>query len=449
MTGRMAYTRPRTPNVLLRVPLSPLCLRFWLPAHRTTHRPDGTAKNDIVIRDMSWTLSKLVPRSAPAVLLLLTFAAAAAFAAVSHLVTRFNANQQARARRLYTQGIADTNASRYAEAIDAFRAALVCDPANSQYQLSLARALRDSGDPRHLDEAESYLAALWQRTPEDGTINLALGRVAARRGAIDDAIRYYHNAIYGVWTSDADAYRRKARLELIDFLLQQNARGQAESELIALATFLPADPSLHFQAAQLFAQAQDYSNALSQYEDVIRLERGLDRGNAEAFAGAGAAAFHEGRYRTAQRYLHEAVTSNPEDANSRQRYDQATLILEADPFVHRISDAERNRRIEAAFTKAGDRLLACTKSKGIDLNQAPLASDTSSAPNSLPVLTSRWTAMKPDLRRMRSPAETDLPDTIMDLVFQIEQQTAVECGDPQGTDLALLLISRDRQAADQ
>lgn len=398
---------------------------------------------------MSWTPSKLVPRSAPAVLLILTFAAAAAFAAVSHLVTRFNANQQARARKLYTQGIAQVNASHYADAIDAFRAALVCDPNNSQYQLSLARALRDSGNPRHLDEAESYLTALWQRNPEDGTINLALGRVAARRANLDDAIRYYHNAIYGIWASDADSYRRKARLELIDFLLQQNARGQAESELIALATFLPTDPAGHLQAAQLFARAQDYSNALSQYEEVLRLDRENNQGNSAAFAGAGDAAFREGHYRTAEHYLREAITANPQDQDTRQLLDRATLILAADPFVHRISDAERNRRISVAFTKAGERLTGCTQSKGADLTQPTPLSNASSVPNSLPSLASRWTAMKPELRRMRSPADTDLPDTIMDLVFQIEQQAAIECGDPQGTDLALLLISRDREAADR
>ena len=398
---------------------------------------------------MSWTFSRFVPRSAPAVLLILTIAAVAAFGAVGHLVTRFNANQQARARRLYSQGVADANSQHYAEAIDAFRAALVCDPKNSQYQLSLARALRDSGDPRHLDEAESYLAALWQRTPEDGTINLALGRVAARRANVDDAIRYYHNAIYGVWTSDADAYRRKARLELIDFLLQQNARGQAESELIGLATFLPTDPAAHLQAAQLFAQAQDFPNALSQYEEVLRLDRGNDHGNAAAFAGAGEAAFREGRYRTAEHYLRQAVTANPQDASSRQLLDRATLILEADPFVHRISDAERNRRIVAAFTRVGQRLTTCAQSRGIDLNQSAVPKDTSAAPNSLPALASRWNAMKPSLRRMSSPADTDLPDTIMDLVFQIEQQAAAICGDPPGVDLALLLLSRDREAADR
>src|SRR5579863_6141838 len=215
---------------------------------------------------MSWTLPKLVPRSAPVILLLLTLAAASGFAAVSHLVSRYNLNQQARGRKLYQQGLTAAGAARYDDAIAAFRAALTCDPTNSQYQLSLARALRDSNDPRRLDEAESYLLALWQRTPQDAAVNLALARVAAHRGSIEDATRYYHNAMYGVWNKDPDTNRNKARIELIEFLLKKNATANAESELMALATSLPPEPSAHLQAAQLFIQAQDYSGALGQYK---------------------------------------------------------------------------------------------------------------------------------------------------------------------------------------
>jgi hypothetical protein len=42
-----------------------------------------------------------------------------------------------------------------------------------------------------------------------------------------------------------------------------------------------------------------------------------------------------------------------------------------------------------------------------------------------------------------------LPDSIMDLVAQIETQTSQQCGSPTGFDLALLLISRDRDTVDQ
>jgi len=268
---------------------------------------------------MSWTLPKLIPRSAPIILIVLTLAAATGFAAVGHLVARYNANQQSRGRRLYAQGLAAANAGRYDEAIAAFRAALTCDPANSQYQLSLARALRDSNDPRRLEEAESYLLALWQRAPQDAAVNLALARVAAHRGSIQDATRYYHNAMYGVWNSDPDSNRSQARIELIQFLLKKGAPANAESELMALSNSLPPDPAAHLQAAQLFAQAQDYAGALSQYREVLH----LDHLNSSALTGAGEAAYNSGNYAAAQRYLQEALNKNPQDANARQQDQQS------------------------------------------------------------------------------------------------------------------------------
>jgi cytochrome c-type biogenesis protein CcmH/NrfG len=397
-------------------------------------------EDDIVIRDMSWRLPKLVPRSAPIILLVLTLAAATGFAAVGHLVARYNANQQSRGRKLYAQGAAAAGAGRYDDAIAAFRAALTCDPTNSQYQLSLARALRDSNDPRRLDEAESYLVALWQRSPQDAAVNLALARVAAHRGSIEDATRYYHNAMYGVWNSDPDSNRSRARIELIQFLLKKGAPANAESELMALSTSLPSEPAAHLQAAQLFAQAQDYSGALSQYREVLH----LDPSNSIALPGAGEAAYNSGNYAVAQHFLQEAVNRDAQDANARQLLATTDLILRNNPFRSHISDVERNRRIAAAFAQAGKRLIGCAQQTGIDLN-----ANAASAASPLVGLQSRWTATKPELDRLRSPAETDLPDTIMDVVFQVEQQTASVCGKPQGLDSALFLISQKREAAIQ
>lgn len=367
---------------------------------------------------------------------MLTLGAIAGFAMVSYLVSRFNANQQSRGRQLYALGLADLNSDHPDRAIEELRAALTCDRSNTQYQLSLGRALRDTGQ---LDEAQSYLGSLWQRNPEDGTVNLALARVAARRGSVDDALRYYHNAMYGVWTSAPDANRRKARIELIEFLLQKNAYAQAQAELVELAVFLPPEPTLELRTAELLAQAQDYPDALSEYEKVLR----QDRGDPAALAGAGEVAYRSGRYRTAQRDLQGAVNANPQDSKSRNLLASATGILQADPFVRGISDAERNRRISIALAKAGQRLSSCAQQKGESLTSgnAPL--------NALASLQLRWQSAKRDLPHLRIAGETDLPDAIMDVVFQIEQQTASECGEPEGLDEALLLISRNREAADR
>jgi tetratricopeptide (TPR) repeat protein len=395
---------------------------------------------------MAKFLKKLIPRSAIFVLVLLTAGAVVGFAVVGHLVTRYNANQQARGRRLYAQGSGDLNSGNAGRALEEFRAALTSDPNNAQYQLTLGRALRDTG---RLDEAQSYLESLWQREPESGTINLALARVAARRGSINDALRYYHNAMYGIWPSDADGNRRKAQIELVEFLLQKGDLAQAHSESVALAASLPTDPGLALRTAELMVQAQDYPDALAEYERVLH----IDRGNAAALAGAGETAYRSGRYRTAQHYLQTAVNANPNDANLRELLASTSEILQTNPFARRISDAERNRRLAAAFDEAGKRLTSCAQQKGIGLAAAkPVASSLSPRPSSaspLAALESRWLATEPGVRRLHYAGENDLPDVIMDLVFSIEQQTAQDCGEPQGVNRALLLIARDRDTADQ
>ena len=380
----------------------------------------------------------------PLVLAALTLIAILGFAGVSRLVTRFKASEKHIAFRAFQAGLTQFNAGHSELALDEFRSALTYDRDNPLYQLGLARALRDTG---RLDESESYLINLWEKSPQDSTINLALARLAARRQSIDDAIRYYHNAIYGLWFSDPDQNRRQTRVELIEFLLRQNARPQSRAELITLAAVVPPDPAQHIAVAGLFVRAHDYKNALAHYQAALK----LDRRNAAAFAGAGEVAFQMGRYQTAQRLLQKAVEENPKDEASRQRLPIASLILATDPFLRRISDAERNRRIGIAFTQAGDRLKACAQSKYVVL--PPPAANKNAIENlsndDLASLWVRWQAARPQLRRLNAPTNTDLPDTLMDLILQIEQQTAQQCGEPSGRDLAHLLISGHREDVDQ
>ena len=386
---------------------------------------------------------RTLARRTPLVLAVLTVIAIVGFIAVSRLVARLKANQKQIAWHAYEGGLLEVQANRPERALDDFRAALSYDHDNPRYQLSLARALRDTG---RLDESEAYLVHLWDAAPQDSTINLALARLAARRGSIEDAIRYYHNAIYGAWATDADKNRRQARFELIQFLLNQNARPQAQAELIALAQILPPGPDLHLTVADLLVRAQDYQNALAEYQTVLK----LDHNHAAAQAGAGEAAFHLGRYRTAEKYLQEAAGRQPGNSELRTQLQTAKLILETNPFLRRISDAERNRRIRSAFDHAGDRLKSCAQSKNIDLSASGAYNNAvqNSAPD-LPSLWARWQASRPQLAHLNNPDNTDLPDTLMDLIVQIEQQTAQQCGEPSGIDLALLLSSRDRESVDQ
>lgn len=387
---------------------------------------------------------KTIARRPPVILLFLLVLAVLAFAGVGRMVNRFHQQEEALARHLYERGMKAQSEGHAEAALRAFRAALSYSHDNFQYQLSLARALRYSG---RTAEAETYLIRLWERTPQEGAVNLALGRLFVRQRVFDKAIRYYHNAIYGVWPSDAETKRRDVQLELIEFLLQQGAYPQAQAELIGMASASPSDPSLRLRYADLFMRAQDYDHALAQYQLTLR----TDIHNQGALLGAGQASYQLGRFRTAQSYLQEAVRVDPQNASAKRLLETAGQVLESDPSAPRISDAERNRRLRTAFLGAGDRLDGCAQSRGIDLSGQSSSPDLPS--DDLPHLKTKWLAMKPKLPKLSGAHfnswDQHLPDELMSLVYSIEQQTELVCGSPEGPDQALLLLSQDHAGVER
>ena len=82
-----------------------------------------------------------------------------------------------------------------------------------------------------------------------------------------EAVRYYNNAIYGVWEGEAKQQerRRDAEFELYRFLMDQGQRPQGEAELMAIAAALPADPALHIQVGKLMLGNSDFAHALSEF----------------------------------------------------------------------------------------------------------------------------------------------------------------------------------------
>jgi tetratricopeptide (TPR) repeat protein len=379
------------------------------------------------------TLESVTARPA-AIITVLSVLALLSFAGVGRLVHRFQEQEKALARHLYDRGLSEQQQGKPNLALEHFREALGYDRDNFQYQLSLARALRDSG---RTGEAETYLISLWERSPQNGAVNLALGRLAAREQSLERVIQYYHNAIYGVWASDADQNRRNAWYELVEVLLRMNARPQAQAELISLSASLPMSPEMQLRAADLFFQAQDYDHALAEYRRVLLREPA----NASALAGAGEAAFKLSRYRTAAHYLESAIKENPENAQLMQMLSSSKLILENDPFSRGISTEERNHRVQIIFAEAGQRLDSC-------MSSTPGAGANLSAQvDPMPPLKARWTQMKLKLTRLGRGGESGLPDEVMDLVLQIEQATAA-CP-PTPLDQVLLLLAQNRAGVEQ
>jgi len=363
-------------------------------------------------------------RQRPIMMAVFSVLAVLLFLGVTVLSRAHQAQRQAIAERWFNRGIADLNAKHFDAAAIDFRAALLYSPDEYSYQLNLAEALIGKG---HTGQAFAYLTNLWDREPENGIVNLELARIAAQRGETDNAIRYYHNAVYAVWPSNQEGMRRNARLELIELLLRNHLKAQAQSELIPLAENAGPDPVQQERIADLFLRAEDYEHALGAYNAALK----SDRHHAAALAGAGYAAFELGRYQLAQHYLQSAISANPNDPESAERLRTAQLVLHLDPFRRQIPAAERNRIVMEAFAAAGQRLRSCA-----------LPTVKASAPASVPSPGDEWARLKPQITEAGLRRNPDLADTAMDLVFRIERETSTVCGTPTGTDLALLLISR-------
>jgi tetratricopeptide (TPR) repeat protein len=291
--------------------------------------------------------------------------------------------------------------------------------------LNLAEALIGLG---HTGEAFAYLLNLWDREPDNGLVNLELARIVGQRGQTDQAVRYYHNAVYAAWPPGQEGKRRDARLELIELLLRAKRSGDAQAELIALAANAGDEPSLQQTIGDLLMRAGDYERALAAYRTILK----VDDHDAAAQAGAGSAAYQLGRYPLAQQYLQAAVRLNPNDTESAQRLQTTETILRMDPFRPQISIADRNKAVVDAFATAGQRLNTC---------RLP-SRDTFGSTGSAPSLNDAWSSLKPQITEPGLRRKPDLAQSAMDLVFRIERETSNVCGTPTGADLALLLIAK-------
>ena len=374
---------------------------------------------------------------------LLTGIAILFFLAVTTLSRIYNAQQESLAARWAARGTDDLNARRFEPAIDDFRTALLYARDNAAYQLSLAQALLGLD---RTDEAYAYLINLWERQPENAVVNLELARIAAGRGEASSALRFYHNSIYATWPGDQETGRRKAQLELINYMLARNLRTQAESEIIALEANVGEDPAERVQLGDLFLRVDDYDRALKAYRSSLR----LDRSNAPADAGAGKAAFELGQFPEAERYLEDALIHTPDDAASESLLKTTQTVLRFDPYRPQISDAERARVTMNAYAAAGDRLKSCS----VSIAPAPAgAASPAGAQKNMPAtvtdpelgLAEEWNSLKPKIREADLTRDPDLVNTVMNLVFEIEKQASNTCAAPSDTDRALLLIANFHQ----
>ncbi len=301
-----------------------------------------------------------LPKGKPAVLLSGVLAVIIVLAAVGGLLSYFyRAERAGRAQHYYEAGNQYLQKGIYDDAISQFREALSISHSPSN-RLALGLALLQSG---HADEAALYLKDLLRSEPNNADANLGMARAAAQAGRIDEAVRYYHHAIYGVWPANSADRRTQAHIELIRMLSKAGRRPQAQAELLSMMALTPGSLSARKQLASLALEYGLPQQALNLFRDLIT----RDPQDESAFAGLGEAEYALADYAAARDALSAALRLNPNDTAARKRLDDAAEILALDPDRRGLRANERFARSQAVVAAVLDVLDHCPAALPADL----------------------------------------------------------------------------------
>lgn len=333
----------------------------------------------------------------------------------------------------FAKGEAAMGSDQTAAAIADYRNALVYKPDDDTFQYHLALALARTGRE---DEAQSYLLSLLTESPGSGPINLALARVAVNLNRNADAIRYYHSAIYGVWTLDPLQQRWEVRRELCEYLLNRRDLREAEPDLIALSQEAPPnDPRREKIAGDLLLRAALWSRALAAYRAVLA----VNRRDADALAGAGRAAFELAMFSDAADYFKRLPPQARAAPDVQDEFAMAQEAATMNALRPGLRASEAAKRAARALTVAESRISICAAQRGEKLSAR---SNAATPPTEL----QKFYATAGQNRQMWS--EVNLahhPDqTVAAMTFAVQAENAAtaECGPPQTlADRALSLIA--------
>ncbi len=344
-----------------------------------------------------------------AVLVLVALATTLATGAIADgsraLQQRDGAEWFARGRARLARGEVDA-------AIEALRRATLTRRGDVTYLLPLAEALTRSG---RTAAATHALLAARDTHPDNPAVNLALARLAAGRDEADAAVRYYQNALYGIWPSAEGP--RAVRLELVRLLLAQGQRSRAVAELIAAASDAPDTAAAALELGRLFVRAGEYRHALARFTAALAVAPA----SGAALEGAGRAAFALADYPQARRLLAAA----PPAPEITLMHAIAEFVVTRDPLAARISSAERRRRATDNVRHVAARLRDCVGSRTPSPREAALAAELGARPFS-----------------GRLPADAETLEAAVDLVFRVERHVQEVCGAGEPLDDALLRIAR-------
>ena len=373
----------------------------------------------------------------------------AGFALTQYLVSVHRDNESALAVRWFTRGEQAMQAHLPAAAADCYRTALSYDPGNEEYRLHLAQALLAAN---RLAEARAHLSSLWEEEPADGEVNVTLARLYVRRGDYSKAVRYYSNAINGVWSEEPRAHRIATRFELVNYLLRQQKLAQAQAELVALQADGPSDPGDQLLLGNLLLQVHEPQRAIQAFDTVLEREPE----SAQAWLGKAQASMVLGDYKEAEHAISVAVERDSKLEDARGQLEVVREVLRLDPALRGLSVAERSRRTAEAFELAMKRINSCATQQGITLAGQTAAAATqpgAGASANSPTQDQLQSLSTSAAQKQSAATEAALrkdPDVIeptMQFVFDVEQATAAICPATDKSDRALLLLAQHESEA--
>jgi len=367
----------------------------------------------------------------------------AGFALTQYFVNLHRDTESSLAGRWFTRGEEAMQAHLPAAAADCYRTALSYDPENWDYRLHLAQALM--ADHRFA-EARAHLTSLWEEEPADGEVNLTLARLFVQRGDYSRAVRYYSNAINGVWNEAPRAHRIATRFELANYLLRQHKLAQAQAELVAIQADGPANPADQLLLGNLLLQVNEPQRAIQAFDAV--LQRQPD--STQAWLGKAQASLVLADYKEAEHSISLAVERDPKLNGARQQLEVVRELLRLDPGLRGLSLADRSKRTAEAFQIALRRVSTCAVQQGVALasQNSPPGSGATAAAMSSPTADELQHLFTIGMQKQSSATEKALrknPDALeptMQFVLDAERATAAICVATDKSDRALLLLAQ-------
>ncbi|MDQ6718338.1 MAG: tetratricopeptide repeat protein [Gemmatimonadota bacterium] len=254
----------------------------------------------------------------------------------------------------YESGVTLMRQGRTADATEALRAAWNLDRTHIDYPVALSAAILAGG---RASEAENLLSPVLAANATDGPANLEMARILTAERRYEAAASYYHRAIYGLWSGNADSLRSATRFELIDLISAHGSRQELLSELLPVQSDSTLPPKVRRRIGHLLLAAGSPDRAATVFRELLR----LDDSDADAYAGMGESAAARGNLRTARADFEEALRISPSDSALRVRAAVIDSALALDPTERGLGPAAAASRSSSLLSSTLDFTRRCTE----------------------------------------------------------------------------------------